>query len=792
MRTIKLFLFILSVNSLLSQSSNPFLTSEERAYFYRVAMQSPVLYRNIGNALTYQGEYKYQTVKHTKKLASGDKIERIDTLIDYDFIEEQIIYEPSLLEISMKDLSLASTGVLSEAAAKIALWKLYKELKRRDEDKPTGVEAGVLDDFKSIVLQYLPDKAVRERSNGERAIQPKLDGLFNPNLKTNDRIAIVNGLSGYTTEEKTQVLQAFNKAVNQYISIKAEEYFLKIGGKKSQFNNMLLAAGDGSATEGLLGERERNARGKFYAGDPKGIGLFTYELTVGLDEKNNPVIKTEKEPIERFELLGDNKLTNLHLSIWGFNSDYKTTVAITKGVKTYLLYSSRITRELTPNSAAGRGLNYHDLLFRLEHQTIPFLVEEIEGKKGLKYWVKYYEEQSALNIENLKKTEAELDEMRHNSVKKGGQVDSKQRGRGHPVPEVKKSEKNKIAQQKLIYYYNRKTEMEKKLRESKENLAAAEKKLMIHQLRLQKMKQNLGNQQQKYTVSNQIFTFEDGSTFNAFTQDFQFVDKAENEEFEIRLLAIGQDAMSELVDEVQLHINVSEGRYFPTDIKPIHISFTDVYKSDEFKLSQFELEPWERYELSEMLNQLLLSKSLEFNLWGNGVGKRVGSKVLTDEKQVELDKYPGENKQEQEQAKSSDDYRLLRMSSLDVQNNEKSIVAIIHSYTDPIKSKLTYKKTEWAEVKKQLTVTDNQLLSALRTFDLLEYLCTEMVIVAHYDFDSKQSAKLIAKIEKALSQSIVKVGTKELSYSKYKALVYKGKTSIIQDRLSAHISMAEE
>lgn len=781
------FLFILAVSQGLSQPTNPFLTSEERAYFFRVVMQSPVLYRNIGDALEYRGDMKFQTVSYTKKLASGDKIQRVDTLIDYDYIEEQITYEPSLLQINTGELSLVSTGVLSEAATKIALWKLYRELKRRDEEKPEGISDLVLTDFKKIIIGYLPKRAIRERANGEKSIQTKLDGLFNPNLKTNDRITIVNGLSGYTTEEKVQVLQAFNKAVNEYVSVKAEEYFLKIGGKKSSFDNMLLAAGDGSTTEGLLNERESNKRGKFFAGEPRGIGLFTYELLVGADSKNNPVIKTEKEPIETFETIGEGKFTNLHLSIWGFNSDYKTTVVITKGVKTYLLYGSQITRELTPDSAAGKGINYHNLLYKLEVETIPFLVEEIEGKKGLRYWVNYYEEESAKNLENLKITEYALEEMRHHSVKKGGEINPKQRGEKHPLPEVNKGDKVKVSQEKLMYYYSRKAELEKKLKEAKENLVGAEKKLMNHQLRLQKMKTNLGNPPQKYTTANQLYTFEDGATFNTYTQDFQFPAGTEKETFEVRLLAIGQDAMSELVDEVQLHVNVTEGRLFPREVNAVNISFTDVHKPDEFRLSQFEFEPWERYEIAKMLQQVLEGKTLETTLVGNGIGRWETGKIMRDEKQTELDAYPGEQKEEQDAAKKAQAFKGLRTVLLSIEPAEKTIRVEIQSYTDPVKSNLTYRKTEWAEIKKQLSITDNQLLSVLRAFDLFEHLCTEMAIVAYLDFDAKQQAKLISKAEKLLHQAVVKVGDKELTYSRYKSIVYKGKTNVIQDRLTEYV-----
>ena len=61
--------------------------------------------------------------------------------------------------------------------------------------------------------------------------------------------------------------------------------------------------------------------------------------------------------IREFEAM-KNGYTNIHFSMWGFNSRQQSTVVVTREGQAYLLYASKISKELSPDSTFGNGQNF--------------------------------------------------------------------------------------------------------------------------------------------------------------------------------------------------------------------------------------------------------------------------------------------------------------------------------------------------------------------------------------------------------------------------------------------------
>ena len=136
------------------------LTPEEKAILHHVVIKSPALNRNLGEYFKYAGDTVYFLYK-----SKGEQLR--DSIIDYDSIEQVIVYEPSLLEVNFNELKKASQGLLSEVATKMALQTTYRELNRRDEIKKEGISDSVYVNFLRELSTSLPDKAVRIK-NGQR------------------------------------------------------------------------------------------------------------------------------------------------------------------------------------------------------------------------------------------------------------------------------------------------------------------------------------------------------------------------------------------------------------------------------------------------------------------------------------------------------------------------------------------------------------------------------------------------------------------------------------------------
>ncbi len=757
----KIYTLIILLGLFFSQSFSQkmMLSSEERAYLYHVVEKSPTLERNIGDLLNYSGDTVYFKFKENRKL---------DSIVDFDSIEQKIIYEPSLLNINSYEFENVENGLIAELASKLALQSLYRELKRKDEIKIEGISNQVYLLFLKKLTDELPSKAIRSRNNKNEPI-PKVIELLDPNLSFFERANQLKELDNFKLVEQQKIMNAIFKATQLYIQEKGKEYYKKIGGQ-GEFYNYLQAVGDGSSTSGLLAERELIREGKKAIGKPKGIGLFTYETSFKTLKKNKQVLSPKQSVQNEFKGI-EKDLTNIHFGMWGFNKKLQTTVIIRNKDSVYLLYASKINKELTPDTTFGAGSTIHGITYKLEEKSIPELDEAINGKTGLKFKLEEAKKAKDLNLLKIKQTEYELKSgsQKNHKLKKKNKIVTRENG-GAMVANTRGEIKR--LQNKLANLINRQSQIEKILATAEADLKEEEARMQRFRARLAELKSFTDGKQLTYNRFGYLYTFEDGCTFNSYTQNFKIPKDLNIKDFSVRLVTIGPNAMSERVDEIQLLTTVTRG--IPEDIIPrtFDLSFNDVFKTDQYILKDFYIDETERFELSKLLYQSLnLKKSIQFNINGNGVGKLEKGEIIPSNEK-ELEAYPGETKEERELAKQTKTFKELRSTSLNMLETEEHIVLRIESFTDPVKSNFSKRNITVQPLKEKYKISENQLLSAFRSYTVLEKFYGELLRAAYFNFEGNEKIKLLNSVKKAFEKSSIKTGSTKINTKEIEALLH--------------------
>jgi hypothetical protein len=691
------FLFV----SIVAKAAPTLLTPEEKAFLYHVIMKSPVLERNISDLVHFKGD----------SLVYGEKV-------DYDLIEEQIIYEPSLLEINIQGFTDVSPGLLSELTTKMALYALHLELKKRNEDTPEGYSDRIFKHFMGKLAEEMPSVATRDRNN-VLEITPKLDGLLDPSFSMNEKISFVRELGLFSVEDQRKVLDAYHSAIDIYTQEKALDYFLMLGGKRGSFQNTLLAAGDGSGTAGLLGERK--------AGKPKGIGLFTYQTKIFTNMRNWEQIEVKKAPQRKFQLIGEGKTTNLHLSIWGFNSIHQTTVVLKHLGKSYLFYANKESKELSPDTAFSGGKTYHRLIIDVE-KKIGELQEGLFGKLGFEYWKDYYTEKLEETKMAILACEAELNVLRSNSLKNKKKI-SKQ-------------------QEKYVRLHTSKSNYSKKLEEAKYNLKHGHDDFKKYKMKLAQMNEYLGHDRQEFEKIGSVYVFEDGSIFDANTQDFKFSDITSQEDIYVRLIAIGGKAFNKNVDEIQLHVNLTKGKEIERFYDEFNLKLKDVFHSDHFMLDSFELDDFQKFQIRRIAKKLGTPSTTAFaSVAGKGIGAKTENGIEAS-LGMDWDQYPGPTAADRERIKKSRMFSDLRMSRAQIYFRDSSLYVDIESFTDPVRSKMHLNKPLIKAHFEKKLASGNEVLSTLRSYYLYEVILDEIALQAKKELSGDEKAKCLERLKK--------------------------------------------
>ncbi|HLV43129.1 MAG TPA: hypothetical protein VKY37_12685 [Brumimicrobium sp.] len=751
-----MFFIGVSVFSTVAQEDY-FLTPKNKAYIYHTVRKSPILEQNIGRYIVFLGK--------EITLPNGE--------VNYDSTEQVIINNPELLKIYSSEIRRSSKGLLAELANKMAIWELNNLLQsHRSNDL---VKDGMVSDyerFEEVLIESLPEQAKRIKKD-ELQIHKKIEKLSNPTLTFKDKTAMLDGFSSWTEQEKMQVILAYNKAINEWVSERTFQIFEKLGGEADYFKNILTAAGDGSTTSGLFEEREKDERGRWNRGLPKAVGLFPYEPYVGIkpnSKKQKPEVLPMGYTIHQFETIGKGRETNIHLDVWGYNSEKQTTVVIQKSGNYYPLFGAENTRFLSPDSSFGGGLTYYTLIQRIQND-IQEIENKISGKRGFDYWISYYENKKDDTKLSIDKTEKELSDIRYSSIttKAPSNKKKKKKKSGSGPPGLKtdsKYAKRRVRQDKVVALYGELGAIEKKLvalAEEKEK-ALVEKQALVRKVQL--MYDLIGKKWIPYKEKDGLYLYEDSTRYDLLTQEFTFPVTDEKEVFEVKLLAMPISHKSNQYDEVMLHINI-------TDVLPMYTSQIQIKVNDLFDVDQYELNRKSLFEDKDSIAiveffEALLDKKKNFKIItrGGGVGKWRNDRVMINYEPEEINQYPGASKEERQAAREDSIFKRLRTTELLI-HIERETVLQVNSYTDPVHSNFKPTQKEFISLMSQYKLSSNQMLSAYRAYTTLKTMRNELNILAGTYLSRGDAAKVIDRLNKTIDKSRITVGATSIKYKAF-------------------------
>lgn len=717
------------------------LTAEEKAYLFHIVRKSPILENNIGRYF----EYKGPVIRFPNKE------------INYDSLETIIINQPEVLFIRTSEIAKSRKGLLAEAANKMALWELNKVLlAKRLGEKELALYQTQYQVFEQLLIAYLPQKAFRNE-NGIATPHPKIDNLLNPSLSFDDKKAMIGTFNFLELDDQLSTLNAINLAVNKYVEKRTEELFRALGGEAVIFSNVLVAAGDGSNTSGLLEEREKDEKGRWNKGLPKAVGLFPYQLVIKPADKK---VKAQLEPLRftsnDFKTAGENRITNLHMDVWGYNAEKQTTVVIEKNGLTYHLFGSGETRFLSPDSAFAKGNTFQSIINDLKNNKIAKLDEMIYGKRGFDYWIEYNEKKKKELILEIERNEKEISDMRYKPIttsKKSKVIlDNK------VVDKTKSGKKTRKARQELlVQQYNELDALKKKIADLKKDKAEAIDLQALYQRKLDYYSDVFGRNWATFTEKDGLYTFQDSTTFDILTQEFQFPAKEIQEDFEVRLIAIPYSSISNEADEVMLHIHLADAK--PNYDARLQINLEDVFASDKWDVPGKLLQPSDSVAVRQFF-EALSNKKNPFSVIarGQGIGKWNGVKTVKDRQAVELTSYPGNSQEEKQKARQDSTFVRLRKSEVFI-NLDRKIVLEINSFTDPVASNLAVSNSTLMELMKKYNLSKNQVLSAYRTAAILKQLNDELNVLAG-EYLTRPTAKIVIdRLNSEISKTKITIGT---------------------------------
>jgi hypothetical protein len=734
------------------------LTAEDRAYLFHIVKKSPILDNSIGRYFEY----------------SGPLVRLMNKELNYDSIESYIINNPNSLFIRKGEIEKSPKGIIAEAANKMALWELNKILlASRQSDNDLERYKTQYNQFEAILKSKLPPSALKN-DNGNIEIQKKILAVLNPSLSFDDKAAMLATFHFLTAEDQLVAIEAMNYATNAYVEKRAYEIFLQLGGTAATFKNILIAAGDGSETSGLLNEREKDESGKWNKGLPKAIGLFPYEAKIIDPSKRN---KTSLEPVRMpvidFETVGENKQTQLHFDVWGYNSKKQTTVVIERNGKSYHLFGSNDTRFLSPDSTYSDGKTFQAVINELEKDKIAKLWDKIYGKRGYDYDIETAKKKKDETEKEINNNEHKYSNMTQGTITTSSRVPGSvkrkkkkamKKSTGGEFVAQPKTDSGKKARKKeqegLVYLYGEYERYKKIIEELEIEKKKAIDLLAIFQRRLDNYKSAMGYHWVDFTEKDGLYTFTDSSTFDISTQEFTFKADTLKTPFEVRLIAIPDGPLSDNADEVMLHVNLIDSK--PGFDARVQLNLVDQFESNKWDLNKPLFQAYDSVSVRQLF-EALLDKKLPFSIIarGQGVGKWNGTNVIRATDRTEWNAYMGGTDEERMKAKMDSSNVRLRSTQVNVFLN-RGILLEINTFTDPVKTNLKAPNESIQTELNKYHLSGNDYLSALRTAAVIQKLKTELNVLAGTYLSREEAKIVIDRLNKQLD--VVKVSCGPTSF----------------------------
>jgi hypothetical protein len=730
------------------------LTPEVKAYLFHTVRKSPILERNIGNAFEY----------------SGPIIKLEDGQINYDSIDKILIIDPQLLVIRSELLSKSPKGILTEACNKTAIYEMCQQIAMYNDGAPLNALPLLLKYFTHL-FKELPNEFQRGKCY-DALLNPSFSPILLTNVAFNERFYIIRVQSSLKVDEFKLLFEAQEKAVNKAIGERTFQLFGQLGGKSNKFESILMAAGDGSYTEGLLRERDRDENGEWNKGLPKAIGLFPYEVAITPEKK--PELKTKRISERSLYTYGNNQNSELHFDVWGYNSSNQTTVIVEKGNKQYPLFGSESTRFLTPDSTFSKGITFMKILNDLYQVTHLDLKAKLFGKEGLAEQVNA-SRQALGDIETaINQKEGELGNLyKHDytTANKTSKTLRKRKKNGDPKvntemqPMTKAKKKAKFYKQSdLVYLYGAYDDELVNYETLSKDYNTLAEEYNAHLNLYNRYKFVLGSNWQSFTEKNGLYTFSDGTTFDIFTQNLTFPPNDSVELVQVRLLSIPEDFEGNKSDEIMMHISMVDAEpFYDADFE---VKFQDVFASDAFVYEGNIFKPADTLFLKQLFVEYKkLKLPISVILEGKGIGKWLDSIIIRDPLQSEIPNYPGDEPEARNTSRMSFEFKSLRQSQVQL-NIDRGLQIHIASTTDPVKSNLNTNALSAESFMKSNNISRNELLSVLRTRTLIMQLKKELISHAAKYLEQSTAKLFIDDIEMAVNKAKYRVGEKIIKLPK--------------------------
>lgn len=734
---------------------NPNISPETRAYLFHIVRKSPILENNMGQAFEYKGPMVYLK----------------DSTVNYDSLDRILINNPEFLTIQKTIIEKCPKGVLLEASNKTAIYEMCNQIKAFSLGDAMRNQSMVNSFFKAFV-DTLP-KALASNKTIDLLTNPSSSPLLRTNISVKEKIMELKFLGFSKATDQKAILEAQSFALNKTIGERTIRLFELLGGMYTDIKSVLVAAGDGSYTHGLLEERDVDDFGNFNQGLPKAIGLFPYHFTLAQDKRAE--VNTKRYTVLTFNTYGPEKLTQFHFDVWGYNSKKQTMVIVEKGDHQYPLFGSRTTRFLTPDSSFTEGTTFMKFLSDLKNKRYVELNELLNGKLG------YDERIKRLTIQ-LEEIETRIDEesgalgnLYTYDYKVGRRATKKTKrmikaGKGSEVinaPRKKTHQKPKGEKQDLIVSLNEQYDYTydqlETLIDEREPLQEEYNEIKS---RIQRLESMVGQRWQSFTEKDGLYTFADGTTFDVYTQDLSFLPTEDTMPVTVKLISIPEDYEEADADEVMMHISCSDAvPYYDADF---NLDFNDVFSPDAYEYNRPIFRAQDSSVVASLFKAFKKSKfPISLDLLGNGIGCWKDSLLIRDPLQRELPSYPLLEQATATTARDTEPFKSLRKTTLQIKLNRSLHIRIV-STTDPVKSNVTSAYFDTQAFCQTHGLSKNELLSALRTRSILMQVRKELIQYATVYLTNAEAKKFIDALDLAIQKSVMKVGTKPIKLPKLK------------------------
>nr|WP_321408757.1 hypothetical protein [uncultured Carboxylicivirga sp.] len=648
-----LLLLVLMCNSIFAQSFNP----QQRAYLYRIVQKTPVLYHNLQQYFLFNKEsfIQYNAYKSN---------------VDYNAIEYYQINNPDSLQIDWSGIALTDPGLIAETATLLALYELNEQLKTIVNNDQYADKLYLI--FKTKLSKNLPSKMK------DKKMDEILFTIIHPSLPLKIKLQKLND---FKLEPKTQqhAMNQWRIELNRTIENRSKDYF-KLINPVNKFDHLLmLAAGEGSGTAGLLYETEPHPDGSNKSWYGKAIGLFTYEVVA----HNNMVIP--KDICSTVIKLSDDDGKAFHFSLWGLDSTFKPLVVITCKNKSYHLFSDSKTKTLSPDATESKGISYIDRIKQLQEELIDKPLFDLKSEGSL--------------LAILEKEYQSKNDMESRLEKLGLEIDSLQKM--EPVSETAINYRRTLIDSHLTNL----TKKAVRIKELEDKVAKEYKQLDNAQRKIEKMEALLGPNPQSWKKKDSIYYFADGVWFNIASQDLVFPDSIKPNEVKIDLLSASYSLLGAQRDEIQLLANTVSSPVIktpePSAIKVDTIQLKHYFNPDEFSIK--------KDFINDVLNDSLPSIDIEIIIQPTIAINSKPQHYKNIEREFEL---------------PLTQFGKQRLVNADIINNGDSIRITITSFTDPVATRLSQLPSE---IRQKLNVQNyskenNKYLAMLRALAFLQRL----------------------------------------------------------------------